>query len=140
MKTTLLKNHNAPGDITSSASSPDERSVVSRHHLVTIGSKTKRGGEVVTASAGSEINCLAVARVNDTVRYPDGSESQITSGAGFAAMAENIPLAIVGSHIANGDIIVSTTQHEVEIRLYADTPAIPGFLEEGYVPPAQPEQ
>ena len=138
MKATVLKDAHVPGDIAAPATSP-ERSILSRHHIATIGSKTKRGGEVITASADSEINSLPVARVNDTVRYPDGSESRTTSGAGFAAMVENIPLAIVGSHIANGDIIVSSTQNTVEIRQYADGPAIPGFLEEGYVPPAQKE-
>lgn len=117
--------------------------IKSRHELVTIGSKTERGGEVVTASTGTEIvvdgEKLRVARVGDTVRYADGTESAITSGAGAAMSHVDQPVAIVGSHVANGDTIVESRQTGYRITQYADEPPIPGLLQPGYVPPSRSE-
>jgi uncharacterized Zn-binding protein involved in type VI secretion len=77
-----------------------------KYYLATIGSKTERGGVVVTASTGLEL----IARVGDTVRYPDGSETQIISGAGCLLVVDGKPAAIVGSELANGDHIISSLQ------------------------------
>ncbi len=108
--------------------------VKSRHAIATLGAKTERGGEVVTASTGDVINGHRIACVGDTVRYPDGSESKIVSGAGSASLYDGNPVAIVGSHLENGDIIVGSLQNGLEIIQYADESPIPGFLVPGYVP------
>lgn len=108
--------------------------VKSRHALATLGAKTERGGEVVTAGTGMEIERHRIACIGDTVRYPDGSESKIVSGAGFASVYDGKPVAIVGSHLENGDTIVSSLQNGVEITQYADEPPIPGLLQPGYLP------
>jgi hypothetical protein len=76
-----------------------------------------------------------VARVGDEVHYPDGTTASIISGAGFAAIDNGKPLAIVGSHVSNGDQIADTLNREFEIVRYEDSPAIPGFLDPHYVPP-----
>ncbi|EEF24813.1 conserved hypothetical protein, partial [Ricinus communis] len=81
------------------------RKVIARYPIATIGSRTRRGGEVVLASQGEHADDFRIACVGDRVRYPDGSESVIVSGAGHASTYANRPIALVGSHIANGDRI-----------------------------------
>jgi len=96
------------------------------YYLATIGSKTRLGGEVVTASSDMEL----IARVGDKVRYPDGSETEIISGAGSLLLIAGRPAAIVGSELANGDHIVTTTQ-----TCCAVEPAgkrVVGFLDPAY--------
>jgi hypothetical protein len=68
-------------------------------------------------------------------RFPDGSESVIVSGAGHASTIANRPIALVGSHVANGDRIVARAQSIGEIVVLEGEP-VPGLLEPGYVPPA----
>jgi uncharacterized Zn-binding protein involved in type VI secretion len=116
------------------------RRVVARHLVATLGSRTKAGGTVHIAS--SQIYCsgeFRVACVGDEVHYPDGTTASITSGAGFPAIDNGKPLAIVGSHVSNGDQIVDTLNREFEIVLYEDSPAIPGFLDPHYVPSGKSE-
>ena len=60
------------------------RPVKGTYDLATLGSKTRLGGEVATASTGMVMDGHRIACVGDLVRYPDGSESKIVSGAGFA--------------------------------------------------------
>lgn len=88
--------------------------------------------------ASSQMYCsgnVRAARVGDEVHYPDGTTASITSGAGFAAIDNGKPLAIVGSHVSNGDQIADTLNREFEIVLYEGAPEIPGFLDPHYVPP-----
>jgi uncharacterized Zn-binding protein involved in type VI secretion len=110
------------------------RTVVARYPIATIGSRTRRGGEVVLASQGEHADDFRIACVGDRVRYPDGSESVIVSGAGHASTYANRPIALVGSHIANGDRIVARAQSIGEIVVVEGEP-IPGLLEPGYAPP-----
>ncbi len=117
----------------------NSRPIKAVYALATVGSKTTRGGEVATASTAIKIDGKHVARVGDLVRYPDGSESPIVSGAGYAAAYKGMPLAIVGSHIENGDVIESSLQSEAKITQYADDEAIAGLLEIGFVPLTQKE-
>jgi uncharacterized Zn-binding protein involved in type VI secretion len=112
------------------------RKVVARYPIATIGSRTSRGGEVVLASNDQFVDDFRVACVGDRVRYPDGSESVITSGAGHASTFANRPIALVGSHVANGDRIVARAQSIGEIVVLEGDP-VPGLLEPGYVPPMQ---
>ncbi|WP_211468288.1 PAAR domain-containing protein [Collimonas silvisoli] len=107
--------------------------------LATVGSKTARGGEVATSSAEMRVGGMKVALMGDLVRYPDGRESPIVSGAGYASVYEGKPLAIVGSHVENGDVIESSSQNAAKIIQYADDEAIPGLLEIGFETPAKKE-
>jgi uncharacterized Zn-binding protein involved in type VI secretion len=111
------------------------RKIVARYSLATIGSRTSRGGEVVIEGQGQYVDPYRIACVGDRVRYPDGSESVITSGAGAASTFADKPVALVGSHIANGDHIVSSLQSIGEIILYEGDPPIPGLLQPSYVTP-----
>ena len=111
-----------------------QRPIESRYALATIGSKTVRGGRVVSASTTIEVNHRRVACVGDMVRYPDGGESKIISGAGFAAAYSGNPLAIVGSHIENGDTIIDSFQENAYVIQYADAAPISGLLEADYFP------
>lgn len=112
-----------------------ERPVRGIYDLATLGSKTRLGGEVVTANAGIEIDGQYIACVGDVVRYPDGSESKIISGAGAAMSYDGRPVAIVGSALDNGDTIVSSPQSTVQIRDYDDENGVDGLLQSGYVIP-----
>ena len=50
----------------------------------------------------------------------------------YNPMYEDKPLAIVGSHIENGDVIESSLQNGTKIIQYADDEPIPGLLEIGF--------
>lgn len=128
-------------DATHTSSSPafrdgaaPPRKVVARYPIATIGSRTGRGGQVVLGSNEQHADDYRIACVGDRVRYPDGSESVITSGAGHASTFANRPIALVGSHVANGDRIVSRAQSIGEIVVLEGEP-VAGLLEPGYLPP-----
>jgi uncharacterized Zn-binding protein involved in type VI secretion len=125
---TLAPTHTPP-------TSPQPRKVVARYPIATIGSRTSRGGQVVLASNDQYVDDYRIACVGDRVRYPDGSESVITSGAGHASTIANRPIALVGSHVANGDRIVARAQSMGEIIVLEGEP-VPGLLEPGYMPPS----
>jgi uncharacterized Zn-binding protein involved in type VI secretion len=112
--------------------SPPSRKIVARYPIATIGSRTRRGGEVVLANHDQQADDFRVACVGDRVRYPDGSESVIVSGAGHASTFADRPIALVGSHIANGDRIVARAQSIGEI-VVVEGESIPGLLEPGCV-------
>jgi uncharacterized Zn-binding protein involved in type VI secretion len=98
--------------------------------IATIGSRTERDGIVVEATPkeeGSYVGPHKIACVGDLVRYPDGIESVIVSGAGDVSMIGNRPVALVGSHIANGDHIVSSLQTAAELS-FDDDEALPQGL------------
>jgi len=111
------------------------RKVAARYPIATIGSRTGRGGQVVLASGDPFADDFRIACVGDRVRYPDGSESVITSGAGHASTIGNRPIALVGSHVANGDRIVMRAQSIGEV-IVLEGESVPGLLEPGYMPPA----
>ena len=108
------------------------RRILARYPIATLGSRTGRGGQVVDADGNTDQ--FRVACVGDRVRYPDGSESVITSGAGYASTFADRPIALVGSHVANGDRIVARAQSIGEIIVVEGEP-VPGLLEPGYLPP-----
>lgn len=105
--------------------------------IATVDSLTQRGGEVVTGREGHFIGEHKVACVGDVVRYSDGSESLIVSGAGYGAMIDDLPMALVGSHVANGDRVVSSPQDVVAVTLDGGSDPIVGFLEPGFLPARQ---
>jgi uncharacterized Zn-binding protein involved in type VI secretion len=104
----------------------------SQYLLATVGSSTALGGHVVTGQKGMYIDQHLIAAVGDTVRYPHGRESAITSGAGEASVICGKPAAIVGSHIGNGDRITATLQQTVFIIEYG-VPTL-GLLQPYFVP------
>jgi len=126
-----------PVSVSASRATSLPRRVVARYAIATIGSRTSRGGQVVLASNEQHADDYRVACVGDRVRYPDGSESVIVSGAGHASTIANRPIALVGSHVANGDRIVARAQSMGEIVVLEGEP-VAGLLEPGYVPPHAP--
>jgi uncharacterized Zn-binding protein involved in type VI secretion len=111
------------------------RPVKATYDLATLGAKTRQGGEVVTASTDMKMDGYRIACVGDIVRYPDGIESRIISGAGAALFYKDLPVAIVGSATDNGDMIISSLQNSAQIQEYADDDGIPGLLQPGYTAP-----
>ena len=117
------------------APAPALRKVTARYPIATIGSRTLRGGKVVVSENELHLDTYRVACVGDRVRYPDGSESIIVSGAGNASTFGNRPIALVGSHVENGDRITLSPQSIGEIVLFEGDAPIAGLLQPGYVPP-----
>jgi uncharacterized Zn-binding protein involved in type VI secretion len=111
------------------------RAVKATYDLATLGARTRLGGEVVTASTDIEIDGHRIARVGDVVRYPDGTESEIVSGAGSALAYKKRPVAIVGSATDNGDSIINSLQSAAQIHEYVGDDTIAGLLQPGYVEP-----
>jgi uncharacterized Zn-binding protein involved in type VI secretion len=110
--------------------------IISKHDFITLGSKTKNGGVVHTATSDHTINGISVALVGDEVRYPNDEIATITSGAGAASIYGGKCLAVEGSHVSNGDVIETSSQKGYGIVIRAGMPPIPGFLQEGYIPPS----
>ncbi|CRM46001.1 hypothetical protein [Pseudomonas sp. 28 E 9] len=108
------------------------RPIKAIYGYATLGSRTRMGGEIITASTSLEIHDLRIACVGDRVRYPDGKESEIVSGAGFAAIYKGLPIAIVGSATDNGDTVTGSLQNLAQVVEYADGEGIPGLLKPGY--------
>ncbi|MGE7955071.1 PAAR domain-containing protein [Pseudomonas sp. NPDC089530] len=111
------------------------RPVKATYDLATLGARTRLGGEVATASSSVKVSGHRIACVGDRVRYPDGTESTIVSGAGAALTQQGRPMAIVGSATDNGDSIISSLQSSAQIREYADDDGIPGLLQPGFEVP-----
>ncbi|HWW03903.1 PAAR domain-containing protein [Collimonas sp.] len=112
--------------------------IISSHSLVTLGSLTKRGGVVHTATSRTTTSDgIEFALVGDEVRYANGEIAYITSGAGFAMTTKGKSYAIEGSHVSNGDVIEKSrhSKHAV-IDIREGMPPVPGFLQEGYEPTA----
>lgn len=122
----------------------DENERVSRlpikaHYFgATVGSTTARDGVVIDNGRTEElVDGVSVARTGDIVGYPDGSQATIVSGAGFAASYSNgTSMALVGSHLSNGDIIIKSPVMAIGFTIYAGEPAIEGFLDVNYLPRA----
>ncbi|MFB9123443.1 hypothetical protein E2553_05010 [Paraburkholderia dipogonis] len=93
--------------------------------FATLGARTERGGRV-TPGSGNEYCGLPIACVGDIVTYADGSEAVIMDGAGYAAVIEGRPAALVGSSLSNGDRIVETPWGHLDTGL---------FIREGEEPP-----
>lgn len=114
---------------------PARRKITARYPIATIGSRTEQGGEVVVADNVVHMDGFRIACVGDRVRYPDGRESIIVSGAGNASTFGDRPVALVGSHVENGDRIALSRQNMGEIVLFEGDAPIVGLLQPGYLPP-----
>jgi uncharacterized Zn-binding protein involved in type VI secretion len=107
------------------------------YEFVTIGSPTRNGGHVTTATASLTVAGLSLARVGDVVTYSDGSEAVIEDGAGFLVTSEGKSFALVGSHLSNGDCIVETLRKGRGVEV-PDGTAIEGLFDASYTPPPEP--
>ncbi len=133
MKRTSAAGTSSP-DHEPTARVPAGRKVMARYPIATVGSHTEQGGKVVVAD-NVHMDGFRIACVGDRVRYPDGSESIIVSGAGNASTFGNRPVALVGSHVENGDRIALSQQNVGEIVLFEGDAPITGLLQPGYMPP-----
>ena len=75
------------------------------------GSQTRNGGVIQHARSPMEFKLdngqqVRAAQKGDYVVYADGSEAQIVTASG----EEHFHLALVGSHLNNGDEIINTPQ------------------------------
>lgn len=95
----------------------------------TNGSKTKNGG-LVRATVNKRVKAEGhlIAAVGDEVIYEDGTTSKIISGAGEEGKFEGFELALVGSHLENGDEIIDSQQSGFVFRIYKNKPIPKGFL------------
>lgn len=75
------------------------------------GSQTRNGGVIQHATSPMESKLdngqqVRAAQKGDYVVYADGSKAQIVTASG----EEHFHLALVGSHLSNGDEIINTSQ------------------------------
>ena len=108
--------------------------VKGRYPAATESSTTERGGRPI-ATSGLHTAGGRIALVGDIVRYADGSEARIISGAGVASVYAGRPIALVGSELDNGDHITGPIHNGMVIVQYADEAPIKGLLDPSYVPP-----
>ncbi len=81
------------------------------YRVATDGSQTRDGGVVQHATSPMELKLddgqqVRAAQKGDYVVYADGSKAQIVTASGV----EHFNLALVGSHLSNGDEIINTPQ------------------------------
>lgn len=107
--------------------------VKGRYPAATESSTTERGGRPV-ATSGLHTAGGRIALVGDIVRYADGSEARIISGAGVASVYAGRPIALVGSELDNGDRITGPIHNGMVIVQYADEAPIKGLLDPNYLP------
>ncbi|WP_303299547.1 PAAR domain-containing protein [Acinetobacter pittii] len=98
------------------------------YHVAVHGAKSQNGGLINASSNSSKIKGLSIARVGDEVIYADGTASKIISGAGIACVVEGSPVALVGSRLENGDVIIDSPNTTIAIRIYKDQPLPQNFL------------
>ncbi|MGA6135194.1 hypothetical protein F3J02_09655 [Acinetobacter sp. Tr-809] len=98
------------------------------YYLAVNGAKTKNGGLVRASYHYYKIAGMSIARVGDDVIYIDGTTSKIIAGAGQACVLDGVPVALVGSHLENGDEIIDSPNTSVAIRIFKDQPKIDNFL------------
>lgn len=99
----------------------DQEEYIKNHPVIaiwrqaTMGSLTRLGGAVTSASSEGQVvasdgTLVSFAMVGDTVTYPDGSCARIITGSGSMLHHDGKGFALVGSHLDNGDEIISTPQ------------------------------
>ena len=98
------------------------------YYLAVNGAKTKNGGLVKASALESRIGGMPIALVGDDVIYADGVISKIISGAGKGCLINGKSVALVGSHLENGDEIVDSPNNSVAINIFIGDKAPEGFL------------
>lgn len=92
-----------------------EHPVVAIYRIAVDGALTQRGGVVRATWNGAEIELkggqkVNIALVGDEVVYPDGITARIVTGSGSKFQKGDQSIALVGSRLSNGDVIISTPQ------------------------------
>lgn len=93
------------------------------------GARTKKGGIIRASEYSFRVSGIPLALVGDEATYSDGSTSKIISGLGVALTVFGHSLALVGSYLENGDVIIETPETSFEFRLYHDDSIPKGFLD-----------
>lgn len=81
------------------------------HAIATVGARSLWGGHVATGDDRVLIADMPIACVGDRVRYADGSEAVIVSGAS-CVQVEDRAVAAVGSRLDNGDVLIASPQSD----------------------------
>lgn len=105
--------------------------IIKTHIIATEGARTFRGGVIECASGVIKGTSRKVVRYGDIAVYPDGSIARVVSGCGEHSLDRGLPLAIVGSELSNGDVIVSSPYQKYTFDEVAGQP-IEGLLVPGW--------
>ncbi|MCU6410295.1 PAAR domain-containing protein [Enterobacter quasiroggenkampii] len=110
-----------------------EHPVVAIYRIGVDGAQTQRGGVVRAAWNGSEIaledgHKVNVALEGDEVIYPDGTTARIVTGSGSKFQKSGQSIALVGSRLSNGDVIISTPQAGCTLNELKGMPVDADFL------------
>ncbi|MGF6568595.1 putative Zn-binding protein involved in type VI secretion [Paraburkholderia sp. GAS333] len=104
--------------------------------FATLGARTERGGYLTHATSGLVICGLRAACVGDIVTYRDGSEAAIIDGTGKVPHYNGKCLALVGSHLSNGDSIAFTPWDDGISGVFIPEGESPeGLFDPSYAPP-----
>lgn len=107
--------------------------VVAIYRIAVDGALTQRGGVVRAAWNGAEIELedgqkVNIALVGDEVVYPDGTTARIVTGSGEQYQKDERSIALVGSRLSNGDVIISTPQAGCTLNELKGLPMDADFL------------
>ncbi|MCF8579611.1 PAAR domain-containing protein [Enterobacter ludwigii] len=110
-----------------------EHPVVSIYRIAVDGALTQRDGVVHAAWNGAEIELdggqkVNIALVGDEVVYPDGTTARIVTGSGSKFQKGGQSIALVGSRLSNGDVIISTPQAGCTLNELTGLPIDTDFL------------
>ena len=120
-----------------------DNTILAQYSVATEGSMTRDGGKIRLGSHVGErisVDGIPFACVGDEIVYPDGKIALIDSGAGFAATFDEYPLALVGSTVDNGDIVINTLLPDALVISQTEEEPIPGLFEKGYRLPMNSEK
>jgi len=105
---------------------------VARTHIIaTAGARTAKGGTIEHASGEVPGVPIKVVRVGDLAVYPDGSAARVVSGCGEFHLDRGLPLAIVGSALHNGDVIIDSPFTDFTFYELNEHP-VAGLLQSGW--------
>ncbi|HHZ8496422.1 TPA: PAAR domain-containing protein [Enterobacter mori] len=110
-----------------------EHPVVAIYRIAVDGALTRRGGVVRAVWNGAEIELdggqkVNIALVGDEVVYPDGTTARIVTGSGSKFRKGEQSIALVGSRLSNGDVIISTPQARCMLNELKGLPVDDDFL------------
>jgi hypothetical protein len=110
-----------------------EHPVVAIYRIAVDGALTRRGGVVRAVWNGAEIELdggqkVNIALVGDEVVYPDGTTARIITGSGSKFRKGEQSIALVGSRLSNGDVIISTPQARCTLNELKGLPVDDDFL------------
>lgn len=110
-----------------------EHPVVAIYRIAVDGALTQRGGVIRAPWNGAEIEHesrqkVNIALVDDEVAYPDSTTAHIITGSGAEYRKGEESIALVGSRLSSGDVIISTPQAGSMLTEQDGLPMGAGFL------------